>query len=276
VTGHIRFDFHADGYELDTVRFPQDKGRDFMLRIDQTVARQAAAHIRGQAPDLSWVYLEYTDDMGHMYGDGERFYEAVKQMDTQIGQIAQAVQERQKKHNEEWLLFITTDHGRDEQTGKSHGGQSLRQRSTWMVTNYPQLNAYARYYTPGIVDIMPSIARFMNISIPGEVSWELDGVPLIGAVSLADVEVNYFQNKLDITWKSIEPKGAVKIWIATTNEFKTGGKDKYRLMAQVPLEMGHATIDVGSMPSSFYKLVVEGHSNSVSKWVVQEEQKQKP
>jgi hypothetical protein len=209
-----------------------------------------------------------------MYGDSELFYKAVRLMDTQIGQIAQAVQERQKKHNEEWLLFITTDHGRDEQTGKSHGGQSSRQRSTWMVTNYPQLNAYARYFTPGIVDIMPSIARFMNIAIPQEISRELDGLPLIGPVSVANVEVNHLQDKLDISWKALEPKGEVKIWVATTNEFKTGGKDKYQLMVQVPIESGHVTVDVANMPSPFYKLVVEGPSNRGGKWYQLENNKE--
>lgn len=267
-TGHITVDFHADGYELDTVRFPHDKARNFMLAIDNKVVEEASAHIRRQAPDLSWVYLEYTDDMGHMYGDSEPFYEAVKKMDAQIGKIAEAVSYRQQKHKEEWLIFVTTDHGRDEQTGKSHGGQTFRQRSTWMVTNAPKLNTYAYYYTPAIVDIMPSIARFMNISIPLEISRELDGVPLLGEVSLAGVELHHFQNQLDITWKPLQTEGQVKIWVCNTNAFKTGGKDIYQLMAQVPLKKGQSTIDTSKLPSAFYKIVVEGPANSVCKWIL--------
>jgi hypothetical protein len=273
-TGNLRFDYHADGYELDTISFPQDKGRDFMLKIDNKVVDEAAAHISTYAPDLSWIYLEYTDDMGHVFGDSEKFYKAVQQMDTQIGKIAQAISKREKKHKEEWLIFITTDHGRDEQTGKSHGGQSLRQRTTWMVTSYRALNSYARYYTPAIVDIMPSIARFMNIAIPLQVGRELDGIPLIGALSLAEVSVNHFQDKLDITWKALEDKGEVKVWISTTNQFKTGGKDNYQLMARVPLMNGHATIDVASIPSALYKIVVEGPSNSIVKWYLAQNNKE--
>jgi hypothetical protein len=266
-TGNIKLDYHADGYELDTVQFPHDKARDFMLKIDNRVVAEAASHIRKQAPDLSWVYLEYTDDMGHMYGDSDPFYEAVRKMDAQIGEIAQAVNYRQKNHQEEWLIFITTDHGRDEQTGKNHGGQSFRQRSTWLVTNYPKLNTYAGYYTPGIVDIMPSMARFMNISIPTEISRELDGIPLLGEVSVAAVEIHHFQNQLDITWKPIQEAGQVKIWVSTTNAFKEGGKDNYQLMAQEPLKKGQATVDITKLPSAFYKIVVEGPSNHVSRWV---------
>jgi len=274
-TGNLRFDYHADGYELDTVAFPHDKERDFMHRIDTKVAGEAAAHIRRQAPDLSWVYLEYTDDMGHMHGDSETYDSAVRKLDAQIGKIAQAVRYRQQQFKEEWLIFVTTDHGRDEQTGKSHGGQSFRQRSTWIVTNYPQVNNYARYYTPGIVDIMPSIARFLNLNIPQEVSRELDGTPLIGPVSLADVKINHFQNKLDISWKALEFKGMVKIWVATTNAFQTGGKDSYHFLAEVPLRQGYASIPTVNQPSDFYKIVVEGPANRVVKWVVVGEQSPK-
>jgi hypothetical protein len=272
-TGHIQVDYHADGYELDTIQFPHDKARDFMHRIDNRVADEAATSIRNQAPDLSWVYLEYTDDIGHMYGDSEKFYEAVGKMDAQVGKIAQAVSYRQKKHNEEWLIFITTDHGRDEQTGKSHGGQTPRQRSTWIVTSYPDLNSYAGFYIPAVVDIMPTIARFLNVRIPREVSRELDGIPLTGEVSLAGVEVNHFQRQLDISWKALQTDGQVKVWVCPTNEFKTGGKDTWQLMAEVPLKKGYATIDVKKLPAAFYKIVLEGPANSVGKWVVEEKQK---
>ncbi len=141
-TGNLQLDDHFDGYELDTVRFPHDKAGDFMHRIDEQVATDAVATIKKSAPELSWMYLEYTDDMGHMYGDSPQFYAAVEKMDQQIGRIWAAIQERQKRFGEDWLIFITTDHGRDEKTGRGHGGQSPRQRTTWMVTNLKRINAY--------------------------------------------------------------------------------------------------------------------------------------
>ena len=76
-----------------------------------------------KGPDLSWVYLEYTDNMGHTYGDSPQMYDAVEVADQQIGKIWTAIQQREKKLDEEWLIIITTDHGRDAATGKDHGGQ---------------------------------------------------------------------------------------------------------------------------------------------------------
>ena len=266
--GNIHPDYHADGYELDTINFPHDKQRDFMHKIDETVTEAASAGIRNNAPDLSWVYLEYTDDMGHMYGDSREFYNAVSMMDAQVGKIWSAIKYRKERFNEDWLVIITTDHGRDEQTGKSHGGQSQRQRSTWIVTNYRNLNNYALYYQPAIVDIMPTIARFMNINFTEKRRREIDGIPLIGKVSIADMKVNYFQNNLDISWKALEPDGNVKIYVSTTNNFKESKPDNYQLVEELPVNSEHFVIDVKKVKSSFYKVIIEGRYNSVNKWSI--------
>jgi len=265
--GNLKVDFYHDGYELDTVRFKHDRKRDFMHQIDEQVVNDAVEGIKTEAPDLSWVYLEYTDDMGHMYGDSPQFEEAIKMLDIQLGKIYDAINYRKKKFNEEWLLVVTTDHGRDENTGRGHGGQSERQRSTWMVTNYPSLNTYANYYEPGIVDIMPTVARYMDITVPKQVMQEVDGTPLIGPVSIANAKVNYIQGNIDVSWKSLEKKGNVKFWVTTTNNFKSGGKDEYQLLTEVPVSQGHVLLDVKKHPSSFYKIVLEAPDNTLNKWI---------
>ncbi|TDQ06710.1 alkaline phosphatase family protein [Pedobacter metabolipauper] len=265
--GNLKVDQYFDGYELDTVNFKHDKKRDFMNRIDEKVVEEASNTIKKDAPDLSWVYLEYTDDMGHMYGDSPQFDEAIKKLDVQLGKIYDAIAYREKNFNEEWLLMVTTDHGRDEKTGKGHGGQSDRQRSTWMVSNYNQLNTYSKVYNPGIVDIMPSIARFMNINIPAEVRQEIDGTPLIGPISIAEVKANFVHGSMDLSWKSLEEKGNVKIWLTTTNNFKTGGKDNYVLVAEVPVSKRHAFINLEKYPAEFYKMVLEAPNNTTNIWV---------
>lgn len=264
--GNIHPDYHADGYELDTVSFPHDKQRDFMHKIDETVTAAASAGIKNDAPDLSWIYLEYTDDMGHMYGDSKQFNDAVSMMDAQIGKIWNAVQYREKHFNEDWLIIITTDHGRDEQTGKGHGGQTPRQRNTWIVTNYHNLNNYAQSYHPAIVDIMPTIARFMNINIPEERMREIDGIPLIGKVSIADIKLKNVNDFIDISWKALDTNGKIKIWVSLTNSFKQGKLDKYLLMGEVPVHKEHILINISNIKSSFFKVVAEGPYNSLNKW----------
>ncbi len=173
-TDYLKMDYAFDGFELDTLRFPHDEDRKYISDIDELVSEEAARYIKSEAPDLSWVYLEYTDDMGHEYGDSPQMTEAVKLADKQVGRIWESVKTRQEQHNEEWLIVITTDHGRTSSDGKGHGGQSDRERTTWIVTNYPKpLPAF--YQNPGIVDIMPSMASFMDLTMPKRSEERIDG-----------------------------------------------------------------------------------------------------
>ena len=267
-THHFKPDFSFDGYELDTLRFKHDNVSAYMHQIDEEVVKQAANTIQTDAPDLSWVYLEYTDDMGHRYGDSPEFRKSIAMLDVQVGKIWDAITYRQQKFKEDWLIVITTDHGRDEKTGKGHGGQSDRQRSTWMVSNYKNLNNYAQYFDLGIVDIMPSIASYLDVKFPVSVAREVDGTSFIGPVSVTGLKSIYTQGLLDISWKALEKTGKAKIWIATTNHLKTGGKDTYQLVGEVDLIQQHYLADVKNYPSEFYKVVIEAPHNTVNKWII--------
>lgn len=265
--GNLKVDYFFDGYELDTARFKHDKKSDYMHQIDEQVVADASKTIHDKAPDLSWVYLEYTDDMGHGYGDSPEFYSAIDLLDKQVGKIWDAINYRQQNFKEDWLIVITTDHGRDEKSGKGHGGQSERQRSTWMVSNYKDLNTYGQYFDLGIVDIMPSIANYLDVKLVDSVFKEVDGVPFIGPVSVAALKTVYTQNHIDISWKALQKTGKVKIWMSTTNNFKAGKTDTWHLLGETDLNKAHFLADVKQYPSSFYKIVVEAADNTMNRWL---------
>lgn len=266
-TNNLKLSYHFDGLELDTVNYPHDKKRDFMHRIDEAVVNNAADHIKKEAPDLSWVYLEYTDDMGHMFGDSPEFFRAVSLMDQQMGRLWEAIAYRQKEFKEDWVIYITTDHGRDAKTGKGHGGQSDRERSTWIVTNAKGLNDYFKNGNPGVVDIMPSMAKHIGLQIPKERLMEIDGVSLTGKLSATDAQASLSEGKLTVSWKAIG-NGDAKIWLTTTNNFKEGGKDEYKLVKTIPVSKKEAVIDVSSMNSNFYKVVIETKENFLNRWII--------
>ena len=267
-TGRLKVDYKYDGLEHDTVRFKHDKGRDFMHRIDESIVDTAAAAIRTLAPDLSWVYLEYTDDMGHMYGDHEKFYTSIRMMDAQIARLWSAIRYREANFNEDWVIYITTDHGRSANSGKGHGGQSDRERLTWIVTNDDSLNAVFKSGHPAIVDIMPSLAAHLRVNIPVDQLREIDGVLLNGPVSAYEPVSTFAAGVISLGWKVVDEKGEVKILVATTNHFKDGGKDEYKLVKTVPVKQGKAAVDVSGMPSGFYKIVMEFPLNTLNRWVL--------
>jgi predicted AlkP superfamily pyrophosphatase or phosphodiesterase len=266
-TDNTGVDYAFDGLEHDTVHYPHDREKNYMSHIDDTVAKTAAQTIQTKSPDLSWVYLEYSDDMGHQYGDSPQFYNAVKLADQRIGYIWKAIQYRQQHFNEEWLIIITTDHGRDAVNGKDHGGQSDRERSTWIFTNAKNLNREFRAPQASATDIMPSIARFMDISIARDKAFEVDGIPFIGALSFIKPLFSYSNNKLHIEWKAIAASGKLKAWIASSNHFKTGGKDEYLLLGTIPVKTQQAIFSLDNKPSAFYKIVLQGDHNSSNYWI---------
>lgn len=266
-TGGQRVDFKYDGLELDTVRFPHDRKRDFMHRIDESVVDSVSSIIRSHAPDLTWVYLEYTDDIGHALGDSEAFYHSVRLMDKQISRIWQSIQYRESKFKEDWVIYITTDHGRTKENGKGHGGQSERERLTWIVTDDDSLNSYFKSGKAAIVDIMPSIAAHLKIAIPDPVAFEIDGVRLNGPISAIDAKASYKDGKLIINWKSIDPRGEAVIWVSGTNNFAKAGKDEYREMSRVPVSTERAEIDIKDVKSTFFKIVIQLPHNTLNRWV---------
>ncbi|MEJ1241797.1 alkaline phosphatase family protein [Chryseolinea sp. T2] len=271
--GNIHITYAFDGYELDTVRFPNRKGSKYISDIDDLVTEEAAKTIETKAPDLSWVYLEFTDDMGHAYGDSPQFYDAIKAADARIGKIWKAVQAREKQYGEEWLVVITTDHGRTAIDGKGHGGQSDRERTTWIVTNAKNTNAHFKSL-PGATDIAPTILRHLNITIKDEVKAEMDGIPFIGKVAVDNFQATRKGSDINLTWTKVAgASGKADIYVTSGNNFKTGGKDEYRKVASVDIQSEAATFKLpaptaGSADNRIQKVVLKTADNWCNTWVV--------
>ena len=269
-TNNIVLDYKYDSLEFDTVTYPNDTTSIRMHNIDEAVVNKATEVIKKNAPDLSWVYLEFTDDMGHTFGDSPQFYDAIKNMDRQMSRIWKAIQYRQKNFNEDWLIVITTDHGRDAPTGKNHGGQSDRERSSWIVTNAKDLNSHFREDSISLADIMPTIAKFLGIKMSVDAAREVDGTSLIGKLGATNLKAAYEEGTLSVNWKKQAATGNARVWLATTNNFETGEADEYKLLGEVPLAAGKAAFKVKESPDGFYKVVLETPFNTLNRWIVAE------
>jgi Type I phosphodiesterase / nucleotide pyrophosphatase len=266
--GSITIDHSFDGFELDTIRFPHKPDRKYISDIDQLVANEASRYIREKGPDLSWVYLEFTDDMGHGFGDSPQFHDAIRSADRQLANIWSAVKEREKKTGEDWLVVVTTDHGRDAATGKDHGGQSDRERTTWIVTNAKDVNDEFREM-PGAVDIAPTLLRHLQITPNESVRSEMDGIPLTGKLSVRALRALDEGNSIKLSWTpGKDPAGKAEILLATTNNFKSGTQDNYVSLGKVSVSAGGFTIDTKKYPSKFYKVLIKAPENWANVWIV--------
>lgn len=265
-TNYLKVDYAKDGYESDTLNFPRKPNELHIFDIDEHVSKEAAQSIREDAPDLSWVYLWYTDDAGHYFGNGKSFDEYVLKADKQIARIWEAVKYREENHDEEWMVVVTTDHGRAE-NGYGHGGQSLRERTIWISTNVP-VNNYFKKGDLAIIDIAPSICKFMGFEIPQKVRWEQDGVPFIGKVDIYQLKTEPYDNSVCLSWESYSNKQPVTIYATHTNKFKEGGEDIWIRIGTVESGKGNFVVNLDNLPDSkFYKFVVESPNNHLNRWV---------
>ena len=177
--GGNKFDFAADGFEVDQAFAPYLDDVDRIQTIDLHVTTLAAQSLLEVAPDLTWVYLQHTDDIGHRDGDGLSMDRAVRWIDARVLELYSAVKAReQKAADEDWLVIVTTDHGRKSLDGKSHGGQSERERTIWIASNTPRMVSPAER-DAAIVDIYPTIVAHMRFDLPDEVAAQLEGQSLL-------------------------------------------------------------------------------------------------
>lgn len=266
-TGNLKIDYVYDGYDLDTETFQKRKDELHIFDIDSVVCEEASACIYRNAPDLSWVYLWYTDSGFHIYGDGSFMDKYVSKTDQLVEKIWKAVQYRETHFDEEWMVIITTDHGRGE-SGHHHGGQLARERSVWISTNVKPLNKHFSRSSLSLVDILPSICRFMDFKIPRDVAFEKDGISFYGVTDIYDLTTHPYDNQVALRWKCDTPTDKATIFIATSNNYKKGGKDEWIKVGSIDAEKGEYIIDLSKYPSSkFYKFVVETPNTVLTRWL---------
>ncbi|MDW7695734.1 alkaline phosphatase family protein [Flammeovirgaceae bacterium SG7u.111] len=264
--GNFKFDYSFDGFENDKVNFPHKPDRIFIFNIDEHVSKEAGRYLAEKGIDLSWVYLEFTDDIGHKYGDGEHMVDAVQKADKQVKRIWDAIKEREEKYGEDWMILITTDHGREQRTGRGHGGQSERERTIWMVTNTKELNESFQHM-PSMVDIMPSVLAHMEIEIPKEIKKEVDGISFVGPILAKNLVAEVSGEKIVLTWKAFQKSGKAEFFVAQTNSFKEGGKDEYIKLGKVSLNKERCEFDLPNGDSKTLKVLMKVGDHYLNAWM---------
>lgn len=80
----------------------------------------------------SGIYYAYAG--GQKGKDNYKYIKGFRDEDAMAYELLHAIYSRPSFQREDWLIAITTDHGGIETW---HGGQTLEERSTWIVCNKP-------------------------------------------------------------------------------------------------------------------------------------------
>jgi len=169
--------------DMYQVNFATIGGNDILsskLTIDQ---------ITEYGPDFGFIQLDEIDHIGHVNGFGKQYSEKIEETDSIIGNILIAIKKRENKYNEDWLIMIVTDHGRDDK-GRAHGKQEINQKTIFVgmnkegndlfenSSNQKTIKSYKDLETliPQ-TSIVPTILKHLDIPVKEE--WKLDAKPLI-------------------------------------------------------------------------------------------------
>ena len=148
----------------------------------------AVQHLGAADPDALFVYLGNPDETSHRNGSiGTEYRDAIALADQNVGMLVDAIRARPSHATEDWLVLISTDHGRRADGG--HGGDSPEEMTTFIVASGPatatwpgQATSPAAATQPApcpptfIVDVAATALDHLGIAT--DPAWQLDGTPL--------------------------------------------------------------------------------------------------
>lgn len=267
-TRNLKIDYVFDDYDLDKEQYPVQKEDLHIQAIDGRVCQEAAQCLKENAPDLNWIYLWYTDDAFHIHGNGTEADRSILVTDQQLKPVWEAIKYREKDYDEEWLVIVLTDHGREPRWGKGHGGQTQSERSVWMITNQKKVNAQFFRPTLSHADVLPTICQWMGFQVPRDVQFEQDGISFIGQTDIYELQTETYDETVTLTWKHCGGNEMAEVYLSTTNHFNTGGKDLWTKVAEVPAKDGNFQIDLRPYgKSDFYKFAVKTPHVTLNRWL---------
>jgi predicted AlkP superfamily pyrophosphatase or phosphodiesterase len=108
--------------------------------------------------DFAYVYLGYTDNVGHAYGwMSERYLQAVEHADTCIGRVLEILPENT-------TILVTSDHGGHDQT---HGTDYAEDMTIPVLIH--QAGITGELSSPvSIMDIAPTVTKLFGLNLPKE------------------------------------------------------------------------------------------------------------
>lgn len=123
-------------------------------------------------PDALFVYLGSPDELSHeAHSIGEEYRHAIAMADHHVARLVDAVRSRPTYAQEDWLILMSTDHGR---TAKGdHGDDTPEERTIFFLANGPSATRDAVPDSVYIVDV--AVTALAHLGVIADSAWGLDG-----------------------------------------------------------------------------------------------------
>jgi len=139
--------------------------------LDDPQGDDGTSWTAGTDPDAIFMFFDDPDHAGHSYGfslEVPEYIAALEVLDTQLGQILDAIAARPSFEDEDWQIVITSDHGGYE-TGHGGGG-APKHTIPFLVSSRAAMQPAVAPVTE-IIDAVPTVLDHMGVAIPSS----LDG-----------------------------------------------------------------------------------------------------
>ncbi|MBK5097849.1 MAG: alkaline phosphatase family protein [Gemmatimonadetes bacterium] len=138
---------------------------------DAESVEAAVEHLRTADVHAAFVYLGNPDVVSHETDSFSDEYRAsIERADAQTAELLDALRARPGYDDEDWLILVSTDHGRNDAGG--HGGQSPSETTIFFLAAGPAVSPGRTDCPPEIVDVAATALAHLGIVAP-----ELDGQP---------------------------------------------------------------------------------------------------
>ena len=139
---------------------------------DSMAVDLAVEHLGAEDPDALFVYLGNPDEVSHHHGSiGEEYRDAIALSDRHVGKVLEAVRSRPSYAEEDWLVVMSTDHGRRPDGG--HGGDTPEERTIFLLVSGESAARGAPAEPAFIVDV--AVTALAHLGISQDPAWDLDG-----------------------------------------------------------------------------------------------------
>ncbi|MDH3457241.1 MAG: alkaline phosphatase family protein [Gemmatimonadota bacterium] len=143
------------------------------VAADSVTTRVAAELLEESDVDAAFVYLGNIDVVGHETGSlSDEYRAAIEAADRQVAALVSAIRRRSTYDREDWLILMSTDHGRRDDGG--HGGQSIEEQTIFYLAAGPSAVHATAMTPPRIVDVAVTALAHLGVEI--DPTWDLDGV----------------------------------------------------------------------------------------------------
>ncbi len=138
---------------------------------DAESVEAAVEHLRTADVHAAFVYLGDPDVVSHETDSfSEEYRASIERADSQTAELLEALRARPGYDDEDWLILVSTDHGRNDAGG--HGGKSPSETTIFFLASGPAVSPGRTDCPPEIVDVAATALAHLGIVAQG-----LDGQP---------------------------------------------------------------------------------------------------